>query len=158
MQTPKFSLIAGMIMGLLTFSGCSVYKIDIQQGNIITQDMINQLRPGMTKAQIKYLMGTPLIQDPFHANRWDYIYSIQPGGGALRQENVVLSFDANEQLAGLAGDFLPGMTRDEEILGGKPTDAGHRQSPTDKDNNVEKHIQKEVDDAELIPIPVPDTL
>lgn len=160
MQTLKITLLTGIILALCTFSACSVYKIDIQQGNIITQDMINQLRPGMTKAQVKYLMGSPLILDPFHANRWDYIYSIQPGGGALRQENVVLTFDTNEQLAGLAGDFLPGMTRDEEILGGKPNSSSHPQNSS-KDNtngNTENHIQKEVDDAELIPIPVPDTL
>lgn len=159
MQNPKFTLIAGVIVSMLTLSGCfpSVYKIDIQQGNIITQDMINQLRPGMTKAQVNYLMGSPLILDPFHANRWDYIYSIQPGGGAIRQENVALSFDSNGQLAGLAGDFLPGMTRDEEILGGKPhTGSG---STTDgSGNSLEQQIQHEVDSTELIPVPVPDVL
>lgn len=147
------------MIGLLTLSGCfpSVYKIDIQQGNIITQNMINQLRPGMTKAQIKYLMGTPLIMDPFHADRWDYIYSIQPGGGAIRQENVVLLFDRSEQLSGLAGDFLPGMTRDEEILGGQPQQ-GDSDTGIDSKGSLEEQIRHEVDSAEVIPIPVPDVI
>lgn len=161
MQSPKFTLIAGLLVSLLTLSGCfpSVYKIDIQQGNIITQDMINQLRPGMTKAQVKYLMGSPLILDPFHANRWDYIYSIQPGGGAIRQENVILTFDTSEQLAGLAGDFLPGMTRDEEILGGKAHTGSSSSTGSDStDKSLEEQIQHEVDSAEPIPVPVPDTL
>ncbi|MFD1259340.1 outer membrane protein assembly factor BamE [Entomomonas asaccharolytica] len=160
MQKPKFTLFSGIMIGLLTLSGCfpSVYKIDIQQGNIITQDMINQLRPGMTRAQVRYLMGSPLITDPFHANRWDYIYSIQPGGGAMQQENVSLTFNADNQLIGLAGDFLPGMTRDEEILGGKPTIGTSGSISTDGSGSLEEQIQREVDSTETMDIPIPDTL
>ncbi len=159
MQKPKFTLFSSIIIGLLTLSGCfpSVYKIDIQQGNIITQDMINQLRPGMTRAQVWFLMGSPLITDPFHANRWDYIYSIQPGGGAMQQENVSLTFNTDNQLIGLAGDFLPGMTRDEEILGGKPTGTTGS-TPTDGSGSLEEQIQREVDSTETMDIPIPDTL
>ena len=160
MQKPKFTLFSGIMIGLLTLSGCfpSVYKIDIQQGNIITQDMINQLRPGMTRAQVRYLMGSPLITDPFHANRWDYIYSIQPGGGAMQQENVSLTFNADNQLIGLAGDFLPGMTRDEEILGGKPTTGTSGSTSRDGSGSLEEQIQREVDSTETMDIPIPDTL
>lgn len=161
MQKPKFTLISGIMIGLLTLTGCfpSVYKIDIQQGNIITQDMINQLRPGMTRAQVRYLMGSPLIVDPFHADRWDYIYSIQPGGGAMQQENVALTFDQNSQLVGLAGDFLPGMTRDEEILGGQSRPATPTGRPaTDGSGSLEEQIQREVDSAEMIDVPIPDRL
>lgn len=149
------------MIGLLTLTGCfpSVYKIDIQQGNIITQDMINQLRPGMTRAQVRYLMGSPLIVDPFHADRWDYIYSIQPGGGAMQQENVALTFDQNSQLVGLAGDFLPGMTRDEEILGGQSRPATPTGRPaTYGSGSLEEQIQREVDSAEMIDVPIPDRL
>ena len=62
---------------LISFPGA--YKIDIQQGNVITQEMVDQLRPGMTRAQVQYVMGTPLLEDTFNKDRWDYVYSMQPG-------------------------------------------------------------------------------
>lgn len=100
--------------------GCSVpgvYKLDIQQGNIITQDMVDQLRPGMTTRQVRFIMGTPLITDTFSPQRWDYLYSIQPGGENRHQERISLFFDEQDQLTGLTGDFQPGISKDQEILG-----------------------------------------
>ncbi|RMG27455.1 MAG: outer membrane protein assembly factor BamE, partial [Gammaproteobacteria bacterium] len=58
-----------------------VYRIDIQQGNVVTQEQIDQLRPGMTREQVRYLLGTPLVQDTFHPERWDYVYYFKPGRG-----------------------------------------------------------------------------
>ncbi len=86
---------------LISFPGA--YKIDIQQGNVITQAMINQLRPGMTRAQVQYVMGTPLLEDTFNSNRWDYISSLQPGGKDREQKTVTLFF-ANDQLRSIQGD------------------------------------------------------
>ena len=91
-------------IGNLDFPG--VYKIGIPQGNIITQDMIDQLRPGMTKRQVIFVMGTPLVRDPFHQDRWDYIYSYQPGGGVRGQERVTIFF-ADDLLVNFTGDFVP---------------------------------------------------
>ncbi len=119
MQNTKLMLTSLTLVGLFALAGCSfpgVYKVDIQQGNVVTQDMIDQLRPGMTRKQVRFIMGNPLITDTFHANRWDYLYSIQPGGSQRQQERVSLVFDGNDQLVGLAGDFMPGVSRDEEIL------------------------------------------
>lgn len=154
MQKSKFILITGIMISLLPLSGCfpSVYKIDIQQGNIITQDMVNQLRPGMTRAQANYVMGTPLILDPFHANRWDYIYSIQPGGGKMHQENISLFFSQNNQLTGLSGDFLPGKTREEEILNGQSAESSSASSAT-RDGTLEEQIKHEVDSVKSEPVP-----
>ena len=82
------------IASFLVISGCNnigsmdfpgVYKISIPQGNIITQEMVDQLRPGMTKRQVIFVMGTPLVRDPYHQDRWDYVYNFQPGGGELGQ-------------------------------------------------------------------------
>lgn len=80
-----------------------VYRIDIQQGNDVTQEMINQLKPNMTKSQVTYVMGTPLLIDTFHPNRWDYIYSFHPGNGNREQRQITLFFE-NDLLAYVKGD------------------------------------------------------
>ena len=83
-----------------------VYKIGIAQGNIITQEMVDQLRPGMTKRQVIFVMGTPLVRDPYHQDRWDYIYSFQPGGGVRGQERISVFF-IDDELVSFTGDFVP---------------------------------------------------
>ena len=83
-----------------------VYSIDIEQGNIINQDMVDQLRPKMTKRQVLYIMGSSMLVDVFHQKRWDYIYSEQPGGKPRRQKRLSLFFDGDE-LIGVQGDFRP---------------------------------------------------
>lgn len=86
-----------------------VYKIAIPQGNIITQEMIDQLRPGMTKRQVIFVMGTPLVRDPYHQDRWDYVYNFQPGGGERGQERISVLFE-DDQLVSFSGDFEPTPT------------------------------------------------
>ncbi|WP_428354109.1 outer membrane protein assembly factor BamE [Methyloprofundus sp.] len=83
-----------------------VYKIDIDQGNVITQDMINQLRPDMTKRQVIYVLGSPLLTDPFSTNRWDYVYSVQPGGEDRLQDRIALFF-AGDNLVHVEGNLTP---------------------------------------------------
>ncbi|NQZ53831.1 MAG: outer membrane protein assembly factor BamE [Piscirickettsiaceae bacterium] len=94
----------------LLLSGCNkdkipgVYRIDIQQGNDVTQEMINKLKPGMSKSQVSYVMGTPLIIDTFHPDRWDYIYSFHPGNGQREQRRVTLFFE-QDKLNLIKGDI-----------------------------------------------------
>ncbi|MCG6887047.1 MAG: outer membrane protein assembly factor BamE [Proteobacteria bacterium] len=83
-------LAAGLI--LLQTGGC-IYKIDIQQGNSIDMEDVNSLRTGMTRQQVVFLMGTALVQDPFESNRWDYVYTFQPGGGDITKEHLTLIFE-----------------------------------------------------------------
>ena len=100
-----------------TLPGCSwesigqnlpgIYKMDIHQGNIVSQEMVDQLKPGMNKRQVNFIMGTPLLQDAFHDDRWDYLYSNEPGGQARLQKKITLVFEKDE-LIGLQGDFRPG--------------------------------------------------
>lgn len=177
MQKAKLMLTGLTFLGLAALAGCSfpgVYKIDIQQGNVVTQDMIDQLRPGMTQRQVRFIMGNPLITDTFHARRWDYLYSIQPGGGARQQERVSLMFDANDQLIGLAGDFMPGVSRDEAISGSstdvapqetpattEPTTAPKEAAPAEPapaPGSLLEQIQHEVDEAAPAPVPTPEPL
>lgn len=157
------------LASLLVLAGCSfpgVHKIDIQQGNVITQDMIDQLRPSMTMRQVRFIMGTPLITDTFQSNRWDYLYSIQVAGGARKQERISLMFDDNQQLLGLAGDFIPGVSRDQAILGqpdssttdaevvtGSVIDQPIENSQAPAPGSLQEQIQREVDEVETAPIP-----
>lgn len=101
-----FALAAGLgaCGGGLGFPG--VYKINITQGNIITQEMVDQLRPGMTKRQVLFVMGTPLVRDPYRQDRWDYVYNFQPGDGARGQERLTVFF-VDDRLARTSGDFAP---------------------------------------------------
>ncbi len=102
------------MLGLLNLSGCStvlnhlpgVYTLDVDQGNIVNQEMVDQLRPNMTKRQVLYIMGSPMLVDVFHQKRWDYLYSVQPGGGARAQKRLSLYFDG-DSLIGVQGDFRP---------------------------------------------------
>ncbi|HEX4975241.1 MAG TPA: outer membrane protein assembly factor BamE [Pseudomonadales bacterium] len=68
------------------------YKIDIAQGNKFDQTQVAQLKTGMTQAQVKYVLGTPMIQDVFHPDRWDYVYSVKPGKGTPEQKRLTLYF------------------------------------------------------------------
>ena len=113
------TLIACNNIGSMDFPG--VYKISIPQGNIITQEMVDQLRPGMSKRQVIFVRGTPLVRDPYHQDRWDYIYSFQPGGGERGQEKITVFF-VDDQLVGFEGDFVPtaiaeaASQSDEEVI------------------------------------------
>ncbi len=83
-----------------------VYKIDVNQGNMIDQAMIDQLRPNMTKRQVLYVMGTPMLADFFHENRWDYIYQIKKGGEDVEKKAISIFFE-NDKIKGIQGDLKP---------------------------------------------------
>ncbi len=82
------------------------YKLDVQQGNVVSSKMLLQLRPSMTKSQVRFIMGTPLIQDSFHGNRWDYVYQMRESGKITEQRRVILDFE-NELLKAVRGDVIP---------------------------------------------------
>ncbi len=82
------------------------FKMDIQQGNVVTSKMLLQLRPGMTKSQVKFIMGSPLIVDSFHKDRWDYFYQMRRAGKIVEQRRVILDFD-KELLTKVRGDVVP---------------------------------------------------
>jgi outer membrane protein assembly factor BamE len=82
-----------------------VYKIDIDQGDVITQEMVDQLRPGMTKRQVRFIMGTPLIKDTFDQQRWDYVHTHQPGGKPREQKSLSIVFDEQDRVVSILGDF-----------------------------------------------------
>ena len=81
------------------------YRMDIQQGNYITQEMVAQLKPGMSKEQVRYVLGTPLVTDIFHADRWDYVFYREVRGGAPEQRRIAVFFK-DEVLERIGGDVV----------------------------------------------------
>ncbi|WP_345534382.1 outer membrane protein assembly factor BamE [Viridibacterium curvum] len=96
----------------MTLSACfSLYRVDIRQGNQISQEMVFQLRPGMTEEQVRFIMGSPLLQDPFRNNRWDYVYRFSPKGKLEESRRVTLMF-ADGKLVSIEGDVIAAVTPD----------------------------------------------
>lgn len=84
-------------------SGIQPYRIDVRQGNYVDQEMVSQLKKGMTRDQVRFVLGTPLVVDPFRTDRWDYVYLFQPGKGE-RQMRTVSVFFVEDRLDRVDGD------------------------------------------------------
>ncbi|MDP1607013.1 MAG: outer membrane protein assembly factor BamE [Rhodocyclaceae bacterium] len=81
------------------------YRVDVRQGNYVTQDMVARLKPGMSREQVRFALGTPLVADMFHADRWDYVYRFQPGRGEAQSRRLVVFFD-DGKLVRVGGDVV----------------------------------------------------
>ena len=90
--------------GFVGFPG--VYRINVEQGNLVDQDMVDQLKVGMSRRQVRFIMGTPLIEDTFNPDRWDYPYVLRNGEDILRQASVTVHFDG-DKLVDVSGDVVP---------------------------------------------------
>ena len=85
------------------------YKIDVQQGNVLSQEMVAQLKPGQTRDQVRFLLGTPLVADIFHQQRWDYVYRYKNGQtGVTDSRKLTVFFDSEGKLQRIAGDVAAG--------------------------------------------------
>ena len=99
-------------LAIACLSACSavgfpgVYRIDVEQGNIVTQEMADQLKPGMSKRQVRFILGTPLIEDSFNHNRWDYKYVKRNGLDVLDESRLTVVFE-EDSLVEVDGDYLP---------------------------------------------------
>ena len=113
---------AALCLVLVAASGCAtadqylpswrsfgVYKIDINQGNYLSQDMVDKLKVGMTPAQVKQLLGTPLVNSPFRPDRWDYVYEYTRQGRVVEHRNFTVYF-ADAKLTRWEGDEMPQST------------------------------------------------
>jgi len=110
-------LTACSVKSPIDYFEAKIYKLDVQQGNIITAEMLMGLKPGMTRAQVKYVLGTPLIQDSFHENRWDYIYKMIKDDRLIEERHVVVRF-ADDELVDVKGDII----QSNDILIGAETE------------------------------------
>jgi len=101
---------------LIAIAGCgqmpevptmvSPYRIDIQQGNVVTQEMVDKLKPGMTRSQVRFALGSPLIVDPFRTDRWDYVYTYQKQGRKVEHRRIIVIFQ-DDKLLRVEGDVVP---------------------------------------------------
>jgi len=87
-----------------------VHKMTVQQGNIVTEEMVDRLELGMTKSQVRFLLGTPMLTDLFHTNRWDYTYTIRRAHDKMAMTHLTLLFEA-DRLVKVQGDLRPDPDR-----------------------------------------------
>ncbi len=107
------------LLAMLVLTGCkqapelptviSPYKTDIQQGNVVTQEMVAKLKAGMTRSQVRFALGSPLVVDPFRTDRWDYIYTYQKQGKETQRRHITVIFD-DDKLLRIEGDVVPTVT------------------------------------------------
>lgn len=102
---PIVALILAGCSYVPTLPGLSPHRIDIQQGNYVTQEMVSKLQPGMTKSQVRFALGTPLVTDPFHPDRWDYVFVQQRQGRVVQHRRIIVVFQ-DEKLARIEGDVV----------------------------------------------------
>jgi outer membrane protein assembly factor BamE len=88
-------------------AGCMLapHRIDVQQGNYVDQEMVSKLKPDMTRSQVRFILGTPLIADVFHSNRWDYVYLTGKAGEVRRHRKITAVFDG-DKLKYIDGDVV----------------------------------------------------
>lgn len=93
---------------VFVLAGCSLitHKVDIQQGNYVDQAMIAKLKPEMTRSQVKFILGTPLIADSFHSSRWDYVYLTGKAEKVKVRHKITVVFDG-DKLKNVEGDIVP---------------------------------------------------
>lgn len=100
-----------LLLSTVTLPGCSgigfpgVYLINIDQGNIVEQDMVDQLKPDMTRRQVRFLLGTPIVEDTFNNDRWDYIRVVRRGNDTLLRRRLTVVFE-DDVLVDVEGDYV----------------------------------------------------
>lgn len=116
---PRFPTALAGLLALLSLTGCeslqrtdslfgliTPYRIDIVQGNAITKEQAALIKPGLSRLQVRDILGTPLLTDPFHADRWDYLFTLRRPGTDVQRRSVVVHFD-NEVVKSIDAGELP---------------------------------------------------
>ena len=93
-----------LAVALAAGGGC-VYRLTVQQGNLVDEDKVAQIEVGMTRKQVRFLLGTPLVDDPFHRDRWDYLYYVRPGRDDPRETHWITVY--------FEGDIVSRLVRDD---------------------------------------------
>jgi outer membrane protein assembly factor BamE len=130
---------------LLGLAGCSTsfhfpYRMEVVQGNVVTREMVSQLRPGLSRDQVRTLLGSPLLADAFHGDRWDYVFTIRRQGAEAQQRVITVFFDG-DRVSRIDGSDAPS---EREFVASIDT---ARPSP--------RKVPLELDEAQLRAIPIP---
>lgn len=123
--------VAALLLPLLAACGSSwravvpdfmePYRPDVQQGNVVTKEMVDQLSPGMTRDQVRFLLGTPALVSVFHQDRWDYVYLLKRGKGTeVQSRRLTVYFEDNRLARFVSDDMPPEALADNLILGRNP--------------------------------------
>ena len=119
-----------LLLAALSLSSCGiVYKVPVNQGNLLEQDMVDSLKPGMTKRQVALIMGTPSVQSPFDEDRWSYTSSFTRRGKKAEVKTLTLFFEEN-LLVRMEGDYFP--QRDQQLLDESRKIRGRHVDPLDE--------------------------
>lgn len=84
-------------------AGC-VYRVDVQQGNLLDDEDIEAVKPGMTRSQVRFLLGTPMVEDLFHRNRWDYVYYLRRGRSRREEKRWLVVFFEDDKVSEIRKD------------------------------------------------------
>ena len=103
----------------VSLPGLNPYRIEIQQGNFVSQEMVSQLKLGMSKDQVRFVLGTPLITDSFHADRWDYVFRRQRVNSRELEQRKIAVFFEDSKLKRIEGDVVPAGA---DAAGGRPAE------------------------------------
>jgi len=123
---PRFFFSAMLAAGALVVGSCalpSLHRVTIQQGNVITQEMMDQLKPGMTREQVAFVMGSPVVRNAFDDTRWDYVYTLDVPG-TYESHILVSLFFSGDELARIAGDLAPLEDEEDSPAAGDGADEG----------------------------------
>ena len=93
MAAKVFALLTCLLLAGCSYLPAILYRIDVQQGNVVTEEMVEKLKPGMTKSQVLFVLGSPLILDAFRDNRWDYVYLFREKGELIEQKRMTVFFE-----------------------------------------------------------------
>ncbi len=125
-----------LLLAAMLVSGCNfIYRQPVFQGNLLDKANVDQLKPGMTQAQVVALLGTPPVADPFHHERWDYIASERRGHGKTEIKTLTVWFDEAGAVAKMEGEYFP--EQDANLLI-EQRKFGFRNLPKDKDKDKKR--------------------
>lgn len=142
-----------------SLSGCqskllTVYKIDVQQGNALEAESVEKIKLGMSKEQVHFVLGTPLINDSFHPDRWDYIYHFTPGYGEQQRRQLTLIFDRDEVIDifkhNIVKDDVTIANDDENKDDDKKQHAREQASIDEKAEKEQEELEKQAKELEQI--------
>ena len=143
----RAGLLAVLTVALL--GGCGwprVHKVVVQQGNVITQQMVDKLKPGMTRSQVAYIMGEPVVRNTFDDTRWDYVYTLE-NPGRYELNSTMSLFFYNNKLSHFAGDLVPTSVKEKEAAQEETTEETKDASEIAAEEDTSERIE------EIIAIP-----